>query len=302
METDRLIVKHHKGGILVIGSASRDPTMKTLLKSMKGKWNGSLQGWEFSLSQKDEVVAKLQAGDQFKLQVLDEDGSTASGVLSSAGDTDPTAAATGAATTPLLVVKPHKNAILVTGDTLKAKEQLKALRGGWNRSLQGWCFPVSKKDEVVAALRKGGKFDVQVQSAEDGTDASLSPAGITGQSATATASTSAIAVAGSDASKPSLVVKTHKKAILVTGDTLKAKEKLKALNGGWNRSLQGWCFPASKKNEVVAMLRKDDTFNVEVLVDGVDLDESIAAPIAKARVQKRHREDMNCDDFIVPDD
>ena len=44
----------------------------------------------------------------------------------------------------------HKRAILVTGDTLSVKTQLKALGGNWNRGLIGWIFPGSKRAEVVA--------------------------------------------------------------------------------------------------------------------------------------------------------
>eukprot|EP00966_Prymnesium_polylepis_P148642 3433771-Prymnesium_polylepis.1 len=69
-----------------------------------------------------------------------------------------------------LTVRPHKKAILVAGDTLKVKEQLKAIGGGsWNRSLQGWIFPGSKKDAVVLAL-EAGKSTVKVEST-DATDA-----------------------------------------------------------------------------------------------------------------------------------
>jgi hypothetical protein len=39
-----------------------------------------------------------------------------------------------------LSVRPHKRAVLVTGDTQLVKEQLRALKGSWNKALQGWIF------------------------------------------------------------------------------------------------------------------------------------------------------------------
>ena len=39
-----------------------------------------------------------------------------------------------------LSVRPHKRAVLVTGDTQLVKEQLKALKGSWNKALRGWIF------------------------------------------------------------------------------------------------------------------------------------------------------------------
>ena len=54
-----------------------------------------------------------------------------------------------------LTIKAHKRAILVGGDTLKVKDQLKGLGGSWNRGLQGWIFPGSRRQEVVTLLRAG---------------------------------------------------------------------------------------------------------------------------------------------------
>jgi len=47
-----------------------------------------------------------------------------------------------------LNIAPHKKAILVTGETMKVKETLKALSGSWNKALVGWVFQGSKKEQV----------------------------------------------------------------------------------------------------------------------------------------------------------
>lgn len=49
-------------------------------------------------------------------------------------------------------IKDYKNAILVTGDTKPIKETLKSARGMWNKALQGWIFPKSKRGEVERLL------------------------------------------------------------------------------------------------------------------------------------------------------
>ena len=63
---------------------------------------------------------------------------------------------------PKLIVAPHKKAILVTGDTRECKDQLKGLGGGWNRALGGWCFPGTKQDELLAALRAESTIELTV--------------------------------------------------------------------------------------------------------------------------------------------
>jgi hypothetical protein len=51
-----------------------------------------------------------------------------------------------------LTVEPHKKAILVKGDTKEVKDQLKALKGSWNKTLEGWIFKGSDKEEVQYLL------------------------------------------------------------------------------------------------------------------------------------------------------
>ena len=63
-------------------------------------------------------------------------------------------ASCSAAAGAVLTVSPHKKAVLVTGETQKVKELLKALKGSWNKGLGGWCFPGSQRAAVLAALRK----------------------------------------------------------------------------------------------------------------------------------------------------
>ena len=115
-------------------------------------------------------------------------------------------------------------------------------------NLNGWVFPAHQRKEVLSALQQAG---ITV-SGEEGNNASSSTS----------APSSDLAVAPSVNAQASLNVKMHKRAILVTGDTLSVKTQLKALGGNWNRGLIGWIFPGSKRAEVVALLRQDHTNKV----------------------------------------
>ena len=58
--------------------------------------------------------------------------------------------------------------------------------------------------------------------------------------------------------------------MVVRGDTLQRKTKLKELGGRWNKALAGWVFPGSKRDKVVAALRAvpATTVSVEVNPEG----------------------------------
>ena len=134
--------------------------------------------------------------------------------------------------------------VLVTGETFAKKDELKAIGGGqWNKTLEGWIFPEEKRDEVVKALGS----DV----APPGTPKPEKPP-----------------------PKPSvdahakLTIAPYKKSIVVTGtqfgDT-QIKDALKSIKGSWNKSLSGWVFQGTRKDEVVAFLRQDATNTVTVV-------------------------------------
>jgi hypothetical protein len=52
-----------------------------------------------------------------------------------------------------------------------------------------------------------------------------------------------------------LTIETHGKAIVVRGDTKPVKDFLKAKGGSWNKGLIGWCFPGSKKAQLLEDLK-----------------------------------------------
>lgn len=68
---------------------------------------------------------------------------------------------------------PYGKAIMITGDTREFKEKLKALGGRWNSKQAGWCFPGSKKDDILKELRK--LTEVEAINAEDGDAADAPP-------------------------------------------------------------------------------------------------------------------------------
>ena len=46
----------------------------------------------------------------------------------------------------------------------------------------------------------------------------------------------------------------HGKAIVVTGDTYNVRKQLKAAGGKWLRAKQGWMYPATKRDEIEALI------------------------------------------------
>ena len=154
-----------------------------------------------------------------------------------------------------LSIAPHGKALLVTGDTKQAKDDLKALGGRWNGSLSGWTFPQSKQDEILATLRAKHQVDSSAATGATSQSSAAAPAATSSGPAAAAPSTNANAT---------LTVAPHKNAILVTGDTKAVKDTLKALDGRWNGPLVGWVFQGSRRDEVVELLRKDPTNTVHV--------------------------------------
>mmetsp|Transcript_26160 Transcript_26160/g.57322 ORF Transcript_26160/g.57322 Transcript_26160/m.57322 type:complete len:209 (+) Transcript_26160:122-748(+) len=173
-------------------------------------------------------------------------------------------------------------AVLVTGNTFPAKEALKAVGGGsWCKPLGGWIFPEDKRASVLAALGEG-------------TESEPTPA-------PAVASTAAIPAESSQPSQPTpvtgsagavLEVSRHKRALLVSGDTMKVKPVLSSLQGRWNGALGGWVFPGSRRDEVVAALRADPRNTVSEKADD-------GAP---AKPPKRTKKSKDEDEFIDDDD
>jgi len=87
-----------------------------------------------------------------------------------------------------------------------------------------------------------------------------------------------------------LTVARHKKSILVSGDTNKVKDVLRALDGKYFPSLEGWCHPGNKCEQILAALRADPT--------NIVLDDT-----AKAQRRGKRDRDLDVDDgFVVADD
>jgi hypothetical protein len=54
----------------------------------------------------------------------------------------------------------------------------------------------------------------------------------------------------------SLTLVNHKKSLLLTGDTLPIKEKLKELKGNWNKPLSGWLFFPGTFDGIIDYVKK----------------------------------------------
>jgi len=163
------------------------------------------------------------------------------------------------------------SAVLVTGDTYEKKAKLIAIgQGHWCKQLNGWIFPESSRAQVVAAMGDDISEEQVLHTPTPSVDANAT-----------------------------LLVSRHKKATLVTGETIKVKTRrllkprapaslvltrtlkpepepepdqvktqLSLLKGSWNKALVGWIFPAGSKDAVLELLRQDPTNQVRLAAAG----------------------------------
>jgi hypothetical protein len=120
------------------------------------------------------------------------------------------------------------------------RETFKTLGAVWVRDLKGWVFPEASR-LAVSKVIAGEEVD------EDDLEGVVDP------TADPSPSVNANAV---------LSVSMHKKAVLVSGDTREVKDVLKAMKGSWNKGVGGWIFPGSKKEQILRVLRADETNDV----------------------------------------
>ena len=177
--------------------------------------------------------------------------------------------------------------VLVSGDTYQHRDKIKDIGGGtWCKPLTGWIFPESQRTDVQVALaslcgstsagstsaEKPAEADLGEEAEEGdetgktGTGGMPSPAAPSSIAPSSNAASPSVAPTGAtSAASPSrnagaaLTLVKHKRAIVVKGDTFKVKEQLGALKGSWNRTLGGWVFQGSRKDEILSLLRADGT-------------------------------------------
>jgi hypothetical protein len=161
--------------------------------------------------------------------------------------------------------------VLVTvdySDTV-TREKVKALGASWCKPLSGWVLPESSRAAAMAVVLGQEPSADDMKAVEAGAK-SEDPA-------------------PSKNAGAKVCVAPHKKAVLVTGETMKVKDVLKAMSGSWNKGLSGkcrrvcrirgaevelmvlctgWCFPGSKKEQILRVLRADPTNTVEEGVAG----------------------------------
>lgn len=185
------------------------------------------------------------------------------------------AAAAGA---PKVTLEPL---ILVAGDTFKVRNELKAIGGGvWCKPFNGWVFSADQRDAITATLDKAGSSY---------TDSAPGTHAASAQASSAEAIDAAKEASTTASAGASLTVAPHKKAVIVTGDTMKVKDILKGLKGSWNKTLKGWVFPGSQRDLVLETLRADPTNTVS------EAAASTASPAAK-------RQKKSADDEFIDDD
>lgn len=139
-----------------------------------------------------------------------------------------------------ITIRPHKKAIILSGDTMKVKDILKSKGGKWNKALSGWVFPSSKKDQISLALMDS---NVRLEELEETREEKTQSNEETKQERGESKELDTI-----------IELKTHKNAVLVVGNTLAARNILKNCKGKWNSSLRGWIFSKRRVNEIVQAL------------------------------------------------
>jgi hypothetical protein len=143
-----------------------------------------------------------------------------------------------------------ERAIMVKGDTMPYMKELKKAGGRWYGYHQGWIFPKTKKS-IVQKLVDASK-ERKSSPGMKRKDYSQKP----------------ITEKGEEVMP--YVEDYSEKSIIVRGDTRPYKEEIKKAGGSWNKSLQGWIFPKTKKSMV------------QDLVDAMEkIDEDIVSFLAR---------------------
>ena len=159
-------------------------------------------------------------------------------------------------TTPFLVQYSEKS-IAVFGNTFPIKDQLKALKGKYNKHLtydntkvSGWIFGSKIKDvieELIGPIKSGSKEEL----------------GIEGPTAPSTEEKKEIIAIRE---KNAFIENYTEKSIALFGNTIVLKDKLKELNGKYNAHLTynghkipGWIFSNSQREQLEALLEEEGT-------------------------------------------
>jgi hypothetical protein len=128
--------------VLVTGTDWKDKAMQEKLKSLGATWCKPLLGWVLPESTRNAVQKLVDGGE---VSAVDKNAGKDGGQQD-----DPKPSVKAGAT---LYIAPHKKAILVSGETQKVKDTLKALNGSWNKFLSGHPITLHKNSCVVTAFR-----------------------------------------------------------------------------------------------------------------------------------------------------
>lgn len=114
--------------------------------------------------------------------------------------------------------------VLVTGVEYQdqaLREKIKTLGASWCKPLSGWVLPESARAAALAVVSGAEPSEDDMKKVEKGAQSEDPPP--------------------SQNAGAKLCIAPHKKAIVVTGDTMKVKDTLKKLQGSWNKGLGGEC-------------------------------------------------------------
>jgi hypothetical protein len=91
-----------------------------------------------------------------------------------------------------------------------------------------------------------------------------------------------------------LTSQQHKKCVLIKGDTLAVKDRLRDLGGKWNGPLKGWIFQAARGVEATSALRSEGITVDEVA--GTSGEPPQKVDRKEAARKRKHADDDDDDD------
>ena len=143
--------------VLVTGTDFKDKEMQGKLKEVGATWHKPMKGWILPLEMR-AIAQKICSGEE----VTEEDKK---GIKDPTADPEPSKEAMCSVDVSDYLKQGAKpgskpRSILVSGDTKGVKEQLVAMSGTFNFKLQGWIYPIMKKEQVLRVLRADPTNDV----------------------------------------------------------------------------------------------------------------------------------------------
>jgi len=147
--------------VLITQTDYKDTELRDAIKKIGGTWQKQLKGWV--LPEVCRTAAeKLVNGEELTPEDTAE-------IADPTADPMPTSNAEAEVDVSDYRKKGAEpsskvRSVIVRGDTKPLKSVLMAMSGSWNRVLEGWIFPVARKEQIIRVLQKDTTNIVSVDS------------------------------------------------------------------------------------------------------------------------------------------